>query len=73
MNDTISVEPDPATEVLSRLAQAQTTRKQARTQEQLFAITSRIDSVSVHFCSKVKNKLKAIPVSAEEQSLKFSI
>jgi len=24
-----------------------------------------------HFCSKFKNKLKAIPASAEEQSLKF--
>jgi len=26
-----------------------------------------------HFCSKFKNKLKAIPALAEEQSLKFSI
>jgi len=26
-----------------------------------------------HFCSKFKNKLRTIPDSAEEQSLRFSI
>ena len=38
---------DPAAKVLNHLAQVQMSRKQARAQEQLSAITSRIESVSL--------------------------
>ena len=48
MEGMIIAESNPATEVLDRLAQAQTARKQARAKEQLSAITSRIESVSVN-------------------------
>jgi len=38
-----------------------------------FFIRTILKEHEAHFCSKIKNKLRTIPVSAEEQSLKFSI
>jgi len=39
----------------------------------LFFIRTILKELEAHFCSKFKNKLKTIPASTEEQSLKFSI